>query len=179
MLSIPSFANIVLAVAVLVWAVSRQFMTAPVGALRLRTFAILGVIGLWQVASLADAGGVSVVDAAALVASLAGAAGFGWLRGRVARVWAYDGVAYRRGGWPTVALWAAGLAVHGGIDVVAAAAQRAHGLGQIGSASIMLYLAVTLGIQALIVGRRAEAALEAAAAASPIVVPRTRPLAGF
>lgn len=98
MFSVLSFANVVLAVSAIAWAIGRQFMTAPVGAFRLRLFVVLGAVGLWQIARLVDAGGVSVADGVALVASLAGAAGFGWLRGRSARVWAHHGVAYRRGG---------------------------------------------------------------------------------
>ncbi|BCT75676.1 hypothetical protein SCMU_15180 [Sinomonas cyclohexanicum] len=156
MFSVLSFANVVLAVAAIAWAVVRQFMTAPVGAFRLRVFVVLGAVGLWQVARLVDAGGLSAADGVALVVSLASAAGFGWLRGRSARVWAHDGVVYRRGGWPVVALWAAGLAVHVGIDVAATVADGAHGLGQMGAASIMLYLAVTLGAQALVVSQRAQ-----------------------
>lgn len=172
MFSLLSFANVVLAVAAIAWAVTRQFMTAPVGAFRLRLFVVLGAVGLWQIARLVDAGGLSMADGLALVASLAGAAGFGWLRGRAARVWVRDGAAYRRGGWPVVALWAAGLAVHVGIDALASAADGAHGLSPMGSASIMVYLAVTLGVQALVVSQRAQAALAAQASPYVRVLPR-------
>lgn len=161
MFSVLSFANVVLAVAAIAWAAGRQFMTAPVGAFRLRLFVVLGAVGLWQTARLVDAGRLSAADGVALAVSLASAAGFGWLRGRSARVWAHDGVAYRRGGWPVIVLWAAGLAVHVGTDLLAAAADGVHGLSPMGSASIMAYLAVTLGVQALVISQRGRTALVA------------------
>lgn len=163
-----SLANIVLAAAVLVWAVYRQFQTRPVGALTARVFLVLGVIGIWQIAQLVDSRGISSVEAATLVVSLGLAAIFGWLRGRAARVWVTDGVAYRRGGWAAVGLWAAAIAAHVAVDFLGSLLAGAHGPSPLDQASIMLYLALTLGIQGLVVTRRADQlpSVEAAARAT-------------
>ncbi|WP_415856398.1 hypothetical protein [Sinomonas sp. G460-2] len=152
-----SFANIVLAVAVLAWAIFRQFQTRPVGALRARTFVILGAIGVWQLAQIADSHGFTPVEAVTLALSIGLAAGFGWLRGRTAAVWIQDGVAYRRGGWAAVGLWIAGLGVHIGVEFFGSTLEGLRGPSPVANASIMLYIAVTLGIQALVVSRRAAA----------------------
>ncbi|WP_369047006.1 hypothetical protein [Sinomonas sp. P10A9] len=163
-----SLATAVLAAAVLAWAVVRQFQTRPVEQFKARLFLILGAIGVWQVARLADAGGMQAADAVELTASLLLAAVFGWLRGWAATVWAHNGAAYRRGGWPVIGLWAAGLAIHVIVDVLAAVADGHHGLGPVGSASIMLYLAATLGLQSWIIQRRADEVLRPAPAAEAV-----------
>ncbi|WP_336852997.1 hypothetical protein [Sinomonas albida] len=150
-----SFANIVLAVAVLGWAIVRQFQTRAVGALRARMFVILGAIGVWQLAQVADSHGFTPVEATTLALSIGFAAVFGWLRGRAAAVWIEDGVAYRRGGWSAVALWIAGIAVHVGVEAFGSMLDGVRGASPAASASIMLYIAVTLGIQGLVVSRRA------------------------
>ncbi|MDQ4502787.1 hypothetical protein [Sinomonas sp. ASV322] len=152
-----SSANIVLAVAVLAWAIVRQFQTRQIGSLRARTFLILGVIGVWQLAQLADSRGVTPVEALTLAVSLGLAAVFGWLRGRAAAVWIQQGVAYRRGGWPALGLWMAAIATHIAIDVIGSMLEGLRGPSPVSSASIMLYIAVTLGIQGLVVARRAAA----------------------
>jgi hypothetical protein len=149
-----SFVNILLAVGVLAWAVVRQFQTRPVGQLRARMFVVLGALGVWQLAQLADSRGLTAIEATTLAVSLGLAAMFGWLRGRAASVWMNDGVAYRRGGWPAVGLWILGLAVHVGVEVLGSVLEGVRGPSPVASASIMLYLAVTLGLQSLVVARR-------------------------
>ncbi|MEA5454643.1 hypothetical protein SPF06_07920 [Sinomonas sp. JGH33] len=152
-----SYANVVLAVGVLAWAVVRQFQTRPVGPLKVGVFLILGAIGVWQLAQLADSRGIAPAEALALALSLGLAAGFGWLRGRAAAVWIQDGVAYRRGGWPAVGLWMAAIGTHVAVDVLGSALDGVRGPSPVSSASIMLYIAVTLGIQSGVVARRAAA----------------------
>lgn len=163
-----SFANIVVAVAVLAWAIVRQFQSRPVGSLQVRAFLVLGVIGVWQLAQLAGSRGLTPVEAATLALSIGLAAVFGWLRGRAASVWMQNGVAYRRGGWSAVGLWIAALAVHVGVEVLGSALEGLRGPSPASSASIMLYIAVTLGIQTLVVTRRAAAI---AGAAEPVRQP--------
>ena len=63
-----------------------------------------------------------------------------------------DGVAWRRGTVVTAALWIASLAAHLGIDIAVDRTTTAHALG---TATILLYLAVTLGVQREIVRARA------------------------
>ncbi|MBO0787529.1 MAG: hypothetical protein J2P33_15800, partial [Actinobacteria bacterium] len=90
---------------------------------------------------------------AALAGSLVLAAGFGALRAVTVRLWLADGQVWSRGGWLTAALWIAALAAHLGYDELVA---RGHGQASVGAATVLLYLAVTLGIQRVIVLQRAR-----------------------
>jgi len=149
-----SLANILLAAGVFVWAVYRQYQTRPVGVFKAQMFLVLGAIGVWQIAQLADSRGISPVEAATLVVSLGLAALFGWLRGRAARIWVHNGVAYRRGGWTAMGLWAAAILTHVVVDFLGGVLAGTRGTSPLDQASIMLYLALTLGIQGLVIARR-------------------------
>ena len=76
---------------------------------------------------------------AALLGSLALAAGFGILRAVTVRIWLQDGRPWSRGNWITAALWIVALAVHLGYDALVAGhaedmTEAAAGAGVPGSA---------------------------------------------
>jgi hypothetical protein len=81
------------------------------------------------------------------------AAIFGALRAGTVSIWLQDGQAWCRGIWLTAVLWIASLAAHLGYDVLVAHNSAARGLGV---ATIVLYLAVSLGFQRVLVMQRAH-----------------------
>jgi hypothetical protein len=66
--------------------------------------------------------------------------GFGALRAFTLRIWRENGVLWRQGNWLTVVLWLVAVAGHSLLD----------GLGLVGSASLLLYLGVTLATQRIV-----------------------------
>jgi hypothetical protein len=89
-----------------------------------------------------------------LVLSLAVGAVFGFLRAQVTAVWrGDDGVLVRQGNAVTVVLWIIGLALHIGIDLVLRRTTTAA--DQLGSVSLLLYLAVTVAAQRWVVTGKA------------------------
>lgn len=162
-------ANLVLGLAVLVWIVARQVRTSEVRADRSpRTLLVLGLVGLWQVVQFLQQHTVAAGAVAVLVVSLVVSAGLGVLRGRLQPVWrADDGRVLRRGNATTVVLWLLAVGLHLGADVLAEKADaRSAGLA---SASLLLYLAISLATQRLVVQGRA----------ARLVAPATQPVPGL
>jgi hypothetical protein len=144
--------QIVIGVAVLALLIYRQFRTRPVSASGLRLAAIIGVIGLIETAEFVQKHHAGALTYTALAGSLVLAAGFGVLRAATVRIWLQDGQPWSRGSWLTGSLWVVALAAHLGYDAVVAG----HSTGNVGAATIVLYLAVSLGIQRLVVHQRAQ-----------------------
>ncbi len=144
--------QIVIGVAVLALLIYRQLRTRPVNASGLRLAAIIGVIGLIETYEFVQKHHAGAVTYAALAGSLVLAAGFGVLRAATVRIWLQDGQPWSRGSWVTASLWVVALAAHLGYDALVAG----HGTGNVGAATIVLYLAVSLGIQRLVVHQRAQ-----------------------
>jgi hypothetical protein len=107
---------------------------------------VLIVIGLAELATLATGsskltGGEIGILVALLVVD---AVGLGALRAWTVKLW-HDGTAVlRQGTWLTVVLWLVGIAIHEVVDLVA----------HIPSASLLLYLGVTLLAQQLVLQTR-------------------------
>ena len=119
----------------------------------LRTVLILGVIGIAEMNGAIGSRHLTAVTVAWLALSLLAAAGLGAIRAATVRIWrAGDGSAWRQGITLTAALWLASLALHLVLDAVI---DRSAGTAALGTSSILLYLAVTLGVQRAIVRRRA------------------------
>jgi len=89
-----------------------------------------------------------------LVASLVAAGAFGAIRGYTIRLWREDGVLYRQGNALTVVLWLVAIGVHFGADVLIDHSGSATGLA---TTALLLYIAVTFGVQRLVVRSRAVA----------------------
>ncbi|MCY0869424.1 MAG: hypothetical protein OWT27_02410 [Firmicutes bacterium] len=73
--------------------------------------------------------------------------GFGAWRAFTVRLWREDGALWRQGTWLTVALWLIAVAGHTALD----------GLGAVGSATLLLYLGVTLATQRIVMLTRSPA----------------------
>ncbi len=111
---------------------------------------VLAVIGLGSLSSYARAHPVSAEQLAWVVAILAlDAVGLGAVRAYTVRLWTdVSGQTWRQGTWWTIALWLVGIAAH----IVA------DGAAGVGSASALLYLGLTLTVQRLVLGTRAQRA---------------------
>jgi hypothetical protein len=82
------------------------------------------------------------------------AAVFGVLRAATVRIWSQDGQVWIKGNWLTGLLWIVALGAHLGYDALVA---HGHGSnGGVGAATVVLYLAVSLGVQRLVAQFRAS-----------------------
>jgi len=145
--------DIVLGVAVLALLIYRQLVARPVNASNLRILAILGVIGVVQTAQFLGQNHSGALTYGLLAGSLVLAAAFGVLRAATVRIWIAGGQAWSRGNWLTACLWVAAVAAHLGYDALVA---HGHGDRGLGSATVVLYLAISLGFQRIIVQQRAR-----------------------
>jgi hypothetical protein len=138
----------VAAVALVIW---RQLNARPVNSTGLRIVVVLGIIGLVEAVQFLKTNHSGAVTYAALGGSLALAAGFGAVRAATVRIWIKDGVPWSKGNWLTAALWIVALAAHLGYDYVVA---PGHGDKSVGASTVLLYVAVSLGIQRIVVQLR-------------------------
>jgi hypothetical protein len=146
--------DIILGLAVLALLIYRQLFAHQVNAAALRLLVILVIIGVLQTYQFLSKNHAHPLTIAAIAGSVVLAAIFGWLRARTVRVWlGDDGQAWSKGNWLTAVLWVVSLAAHLGYDILVAHGPGARGLG---TATIVLYLAVSLGFQRVLVLQRAR-----------------------
>jgi hypothetical protein len=146
--------NIVIGVAVVALLVVRQMSTRRVREdTAFRFMLILGVIGIVLMVDAAKGHPLPARAVLVVVAGLVLAVLLGAVRALTVRIWRDpSGVAWRRGtGW-TAALWIVSLAAHLGLDPLAGDSSVAKSFV---SASILLYLALTLGVQREVLRARA------------------------
>jgi hypothetical protein len=147
--------QIVIGVAVLALLIYRQLRARPVSASVLRIMAILAAIGLYQAVQYFHGNGrpTGTTVYVALGGSLVLAAVFAVFRAMTVRLFVTDGQVWQQGSWLTAVLWVAALATHLGYDAVIG---QHKDLAGVGSATVLLYLAVSFGIQRVIVQQRAH-----------------------
>jgi len=146
--------NLVIGIAILALVLSRQLVTRRLSE-SYRLSVVLAIIGIFEFAAFLnghprDDGGI----AAAVVGSLVLAAGFGAVRALTVRVWRENGQLLRRGTWVTALLWVLSLAAHLGYDYLVAGHVTGKNGGNVGDATIILYLVVTLTVQRFILLNR-------------------------
>jgi hypothetical protein len=113
---------------------------------------VLLAVGVIEVADYLSKHPANAEAIAMLAASLVLAAGFGAIRAYTVRLWREDGVLYRQGNWLTVLLWIVAIGVHFGADLLIDRTASAAGLA---STALLLYIAVSFGVQRLVVQARA------------------------
>jgi len=155
---VPIATDIVLGVVILALLIYRQVIARPVRARGLQIVVILALIGLFQTVGYFDNNHSGDGTYAALGGSLVLAAIFGTLRASTVRLWIQDGQVWQKGNWLTGGLWVVALAAHLGYDALVARG-HGHGAPSVGDATLVLYLAVSLGIQRLITQQRANRVL--------------------
>ena len=152
--------NVLIGVAVLALLLWRQLQPRRVredGAMRLTV--ILLVVGVIQAYPVLSGHPPTTIVVLLLLAGLVSGAVFGTLRAYTTRLWVKsdpegegNGEVWRQGTWVTLVLWLVAVGLHFGIDYLSEQQGAPAGLG---SSTIVLYLAVTLGIQRFITQQRA------------------------
>jgi hypothetical protein len=151
-MSSQSLLYLVIGVAVLGLLIYRQLSARPVQSNQ-RFVLILVIIGLIETAQYLQklhAGSAAIV---ALIGSLVLAALFGAMRAATVRIWLQDGQIWAKGNLLTAALWIAALAAHLGYDYLIG---QHKDIGGLGDATLVLYLAISLAVQRVIVSARAQ-----------------------
>ena len=140
--------NLIIGVAVLALLLSRQLVTRRLSE-SYRLSVILAIIGIVEFVEFlnghpTDKGGIAVAVIGSLVIALVAGA----VRAPTVRVWrGPDGQLLRKGTWLTLVLWIVSLAAHLGYDDLVAGHITGKNGGNVGDATILLYLVVTLTIQ--------------------------------
>jgi uncharacterized membrane protein len=147
--------NILIGVLVVGLLIVRQLRARPVRETSaVRFMLILAVIGIVDMISASKHHDVRASAVALIAFGLVLAAGFGAWRALTVKVWRNgDGSAWRQGTAATAGLWIAAIATHIVIDVIIG--QTDKGAAGVASASILLYLAVSLGAQREVLRARA------------------------
>lgn len=117
---------------------------------------VIGVIDVGQYVSGHPFHGTGI---AVLVGSLVVAAGFGAIRAYTVRLWRDGGVLYRQGNVVTMALWLVAIGAHFGLDLLINHTASGSGLA---SSALILYIAVSLGVQQVVLLNRAARGVPAA-----------------
>jgi nicotinamide riboside transporter PnuC len=145
--------DVVIGVLVLGLLITRQLRRRRVSDAGWRIVVILGIIGVLEIVQFLKTSHQSATIYAALGGSLVLAAAFGAARAATVRVWKEEGQVWSQGNWLTAVLWVIALAAHLGYDYLIA---PGHGQKDIGTSTAVLYLAVSLAIQRLIISYRAS-----------------------
>jgi hypothetical protein len=145
--------QVVIGVLVLGLLIYRQLVPRRVSSSSLRLMLILGVIGVIEAVQFFGKHHDGGLVLAALAGSLLLAIIFGVVRAATVRVWLQDGSPWTQGNWVTALLWVAALAAHLGYDALLDHNKGTNGLG---TATIVLYLAITLAVQRGLVLLRAQ-----------------------
>lgn len=143
--------EIVIGVAVVILLLARQVQKRSVKEdSRPLIFLVLAVIGLVEAAQFVRSHPVGSEAILLVVASLVVAAIFGVIRAYTVRLWRENGQLFRQGNVLTIVLWLAAIGIHFGMDALIDSS--AKGLS---TSTLLLYLAVTLGVQQVVVRYRA------------------------
>lgn len=143
---------LVIGVAVLGLLIYRNLVARPVrGNQRLvLILVVIGLIEAEQYMQKLHAGSAAVV---ALAGSLVLAALFGAARAATVKIWMQNDQPWVQGNLLTAALWIVALGAHLGYDYLIG---QHKDIGNLGDATVLLYLAVTLAVQRVIVTLRAQ-----------------------
>jgi hypothetical protein len=151
-MSSQALSYLVFGVVILGLLIYRQLIARPVRSNQ-RIVLILVVIGLVEAVQYMQglhAGSAAVI---ALAGSLILAALFGAARAATVRIWMQNGQPWSQGNLVTAALWVVALGAHLGYDYLIG---QHKDIGNLGGATVVLYLAVSLAVQRVIVTIRAQ-----------------------
>jgi membrane protein YdbS with pleckstrin-like domain len=151
--STQTASELVVGVLVLGWLVYRQLRARPLR-MSQRLLLILLLLGAIETYDYFEHGKHSASAAAvALVGSLVLAAVFGAVRAFTVRIWEQEGQPWVQGNLLTAALWVVAVAAHLGFDYLVG---QHKDIGDIGNATVVLYLVVSLVVQRVVMTYRAQ-----------------------
>ena len=143
--------EIVIGVAVVLLLLARQVQKRSVKEdSRPVIFLVLAVVGLVEAGQFLKSHPVGSEAILLTVASLVLAAVFGVIRAYTMRLWREEGQLFRQGNVLTIVLWLVAIGLHIGGDTLIDSS--AKGLS---TTTLLLYLAVSLGVQQVVVRYRA------------------------
>lgn len=152
-MSSQTVTELVIGVAILGLLVYRQLQARPLRANQ-RLLLILLLVGAVETYTYFQSGKHSASAAAvALLGSLVLAALFGAARAFTVRIWQQDGQPWVQGNLLTAALWVVALGAHLGFDYLVG---QHKDIGNIGNATVVLYLVASLGVQRVVAIYRAQ-----------------------
>lgn len=158
-MNVQSLSGITVAVIALLIIIPRQLREKPVREERgMRGVLILAAIGIYEMA-LYVGKSWSHISTYALVFLLIGfvsACFFGWLRARGTHVWRDKGQLMVQGNWLTILWWVVALGIHLGIDYFASSVLKISGSDALATSSIVLYVALSLGVQKYVLLERGK-----------------------
>lgn len=148
-LSTTNAINYVIIAALVVWVLTRQLRARPVVVRKLFVLpVILVVLGIGTLNSAVSKGThFTGTDATWLAIDLAITVVFGVARGSSIRIYAQEGVLWRRGTWVTLVGWLLSFIARGGIGVLASD----NGAKVVASSALMLSFGVSLAVQGVVV----------------------------
>lgn len=156
-------ANDLIGLAVLAWLISRQVRRRPIGrrggtgggagasGRRTQIGALIALVGAIEFVDFARHHHLPASSYGILAVSLLVGCGFGVARGFTVRIFVEGGQLYRQGTVTTAVLWVLGVGLHLASD---RAITHYGGPAGAASASVLLYLALSLVIQGIVLRRR-------------------------
>jgi hypothetical protein len=148
--------SIIIGVAVVVLLLARQMQVRPVrDQSSVRIALVLGVIGVIELTNAAHGHKLGATTVAWLAAMIVVGAALGVVRAFTVKLWRVDeGLALRKGTLVTAVLWVVSLGAHFAMENRIDASAKISGFG---ASSLLLYLAITYGVQREVVRWRAAA----------------------
>jgi hypothetical protein len=161
--------SIIIDLVALAWLLTRQVRARPLSESYIIPL-ILAVVGLLEFGAYLMGGGqqfasflkghrafITIPDGKTVLAAAAGslilAVVTGAIRAPTVRLWRQDGQYWRKGTWVTLTLWIVSLGAHLGYDALIA---HSTGKAAIGDATVLLFFAVSLTAQRVILTARAH-----------------------
>jgi len=156
-MSQASITTLVIGVVILALLIVRQLTTRRLRE-NYRLMIILAVIGVIEfVEFLKNHTGIDDPKITVAVAgSLVLAAVFGVLRALTVKVWRESGQLLMKGSWLTAVLWVIAVGAHLGYDYLVVGSSAGKNASALGDSTLLLYLAVSLTVQRLIMLSRAS-----------------------
>jgi len=148
--------SLVIGLAVLALVLVRQLSTRRLSE-NYRLSVILAVIGVVQFVDFLKGhpGNPSGITEA-VIGSLVLAAVFGVARAITVRVWRQGGQLLRKGTWVTAGLWVVAVAAHYGYDDLVAGHITGKNGSNVGNATVLLYLVISLTVQQFVLLARVK-----------------------
>jgi hypothetical protein len=152
--------NLVIGLVVVVLLIRRQLRVRRVVSDKPMTgLLILAAVGVAQVLDAWHRQQPTALGIGLLAVSLALAAAFGFWRAATVKIWATQDGLVQQGSAATAALWVLAVVVHVAVDLLGDRLEPAHSAAATSvsstlSASIVVYLAVSFGVQRLVVAQR-------------------------
>ncbi|MCL4562264.1 MAG: hypothetical protein M1281_16835 [Chloroflexi bacterium] len=142
------YSNLIIGLLVLAFLLYRQLQIRPVRKRVSFTLPlILVILGVVSLESYLSANPPSLTTIISIIFSLLFLAiGMGAIRAATVRLWTRDGILFRQGTLLTIVLWIVSVAMHLAADY----------FGHAGESSLLLYYAITLFVQSVIVQSRAK-----------------------